>query len=274
MGPDAHQVQQGRCRGSHASVCILLGRTIVSVNLPPQTGELKLPINFKPQMLSFDVYGTLINTPPANLHAFRTILGDAGRLDLDPIDFYSFWEQRNIAHYSEPYRTYKDICRLSLSEAYERFGVTAGRDEAIERYFECFASMELYPDVLPTLEVLAKTYKLALVSNIDDDLLSATPLGREFDLICTAEKARGYKPDGTLFRHLLERSGLNAGQILHAGQSQFTDMVGGKPLGLTIAWINRRNLTLSAEVPPPDCILPGLELLPRLLGQARLDQKS
>ncbi len=239
---------------------------IVSVNLSHQSGEPKLPANFKPQMLSFDVYGTLINTPPANRHAFRTILADAGRRDLDPMDFYAFWEQRNIAHYCEPYRTYKDICRLSLAEAYEKFGVTAGRDEAIERYFECFSAMELYPDVLPTLEVLARTYKLALVSNIDDDFLSATRLGRGFDLVCTAEKARGYKPDGTLFRYLLERSGLHAAQILHAGQSQFTDMVGGKPLGLTVAWINRRNITLSPDVPAPDCILPGLEALPRLLA--------
>jgi hypothetical protein len=68
-------------------------------------------------MLSFDVYGTLVNTPPANLGAFRAILADAGRPDLDPKEFYSFWEQRNIAHYHEPYRTYKNICRPSLSEA-------------------------------------------------------------------------------------------------------------------------------------------------------------
>jgi len=226
----------------------------------------KLPANFEPQILSFDVYGTLVNTPPANLEVFRSILVDAGRSDLDPGKFYAFWEQRNIAHYYEPYRSYKDICRLSLSEAYERFGVAAGREEAIQRYFECFSSMELYPDVLPTLDVLARTYKLALVSNIDDDLLDATSLGRSFDLVCTAERARGYKPDGTLFRYLLERSGLNAAQILHSGQSQFTDMVGGKPLGLTIVWINRRNLSLSSKVPPPDVILPGLEPLPGLLA--------
>ena len=217
-------------------------------------------------MLSFDVYGTLVNTPPANLDAFRTILVDAGRSDLDPNAFYSFWEQRNIAHYYESYRTYKDICRLSLSEAYARFGVTAGREAAIERYFDCFSSMELYPDVLPTLEVLARTYKLALVSNIDDDLLSVTKLGRSFDLVCTAERARGYKPDGTLFRYLLERSGLSAAHILHSGQSQFTDMVGGKPLGLIVAWINRRNISLSSEVPAPDVILPGLEPIPGLLA--------
>jgi 2-haloacid dehalogenase len=245
---------------------VLARRSIVSVSPSTLPVQLRLPVNIEPRMLSFDVYGTLVNTPPANLDVFRTILVDARRPDLDPNAFYSFWEQRNIAHYYEPYRTYKDICRLSLSEAYERFGVTTGREAAIERYFDCFSSMELYPDVLPTLDVLARTYTLAVVSNIDDDLLSATPLGRDFDLICTAERARGYKPDGTLFRYLLERSGLSTAYILHSGQSQFTDMVGGKPLGLAVAWINRRDLSLSSEVPPPDVVLPGLEPLPRLLA--------
>ena len=149
--------------------------------MPKPPAEPKLPDGFEPRMLSFDVYGTLVNTPSAQLGAFRAILADAGRPDLDPEAFYSFWEQRNIAHYYEPYRTYKDICRLSLSEAYERFGVAAGREEAIQRYFDYFSAMELYPDVLPTLDALARGHKLALVSNIDDDLLGDTPLGREFD---------------------------------------------------------------------------------------------
>jgi FMN phosphatase YigB (HAD superfamily) len=93
---------------------------------------------------------------------------------------------------------------------------------------------------------------LAIVSNIDDDLLALTPLRREFDLVCTAQRARGYKPDGTLFRYLIEHSGCGTDQLLHAGQSQLTDLVGGKPLGLTVAWINRRHVPLDAAVPRPD----------------------
>jgi 2-haloacid dehalogenase len=238
----------------------------MSSGMPKPHAEPKLPDGFEPRMLSFDVYGTLVNTPPANLGVFQSILADAGRSDLDPSEFYSFWEGRNVAHYYEPYRKYKDICRLSLSEAYERFGVATGREEAIQRYFDRFSSMELYPDVLPTLDALAQDHKIALVSNIDDDLLDATTLGREFDLICTAERACGYKPDGTLFRYLLEESGLPVSHILHSGQSQFTDMVGGKPLGFTIAWINRRGLALDSRAPPPDLVLPGLHPLRGLLG--------
>jgi 2-haloacid dehalogenase len=96
------------------------------------------------------------------------------------------------------------------------------------------------------------------VSNIDDDLLSMTPLPKIFDLICTAQRAQGYKPDGTLFRYLIEKSGLPVNDILHCGQSQYTDLVGGKPLGLTIAWINRRGIALDPTVPKPDFVFAGI----------------
>ena len=43
----------------------------------------KLPDGFNPRLVSFDVYGTLVNTPPGNLRAFQSILADAGRTDLD-----------------------------------------------------------------------------------------------------------------------------------------------------------------------------------------------
>ena len=101
------------------------------------------------------------------------------------------------------------------------------------------------------------------MSNIDDDLLALTPLKQSFDFICTAERAKGYKPDGTLFRYLIENAGIAKDEILHAGQSQFTDMVGAKPLGLTVAWINRRDLVLDPSIPKPDVIVPDVaSLLP------------
>jgi 2-haloalkanoic acid dehalogenase type II len=218
------------------------------------------------KLLSFDVFGTLVDTPPPTLAAFRAILAEAGAPTVEPGPFYEFWERRNIAHYCEPYRSYKDICRLSLEEAFAHFDVRGGSGRSIERYFAAFAEMALYPDVLPTLGALAATHRLAVVSNIDDDLLEATSLPFAFDLVCTAQRARGYKPDGTLFRYLLAESGLPVPAILHSGQSQFTDLVGGKPLGFTVAWINRRNLRLDPAVPKPDFEFPDLRPLPSLVA--------
>jgi len=222
----------------------------------------------RPRLLSFDVFGTLIDTPSGQDAAFRSILEGAGAAHVDADAFWTHWEERNIAHYWEPYRPYKEICRLSLEETFERFGVPGGDGGLIQTYFDVYPRFELYPDVLPTLEVLGRQSRLALVSNIDDDLLAATKLGRDFDLVCTAERARGYKPDGRLFRYLIDHAGVGIEEILHSGQSQLTDLVGGKPLGLTIAWINRRGFALRPTVPPPDFIFSGLApLLPLLADE-------
>ena len=199
--------------------------------------------------------------------AFREILNAAGAQGVDVKLFWEHWEERNIAHYWEPYRPYKEICRLSLEESFAHFGLR-GDGSLISYYFDAFPKFELYPDVQPTLEALVRKYKLAIVSNIDDDLLRATPLQREFDLVCTAERARGYKPDGTLFRYLLAHAGVAREEILHSGQSQFTDLVGGKPLGLAICWINRRGIALSSEVPKPDHVFPDITSVAAMLGSA------
>jgi 2-haloacid dehalogenase len=214
----------------------------------------------RPKLMSFDVFGTLISVRDSSYGAFERILADAGAHHLDVKSFWEHWEHRNIAHYWEPYRSYREICELSLAESFAHFEV-AGDSRLIERYFDAFPSFFLYEDVLRTLDRLSARHKLAVVSNIDDDLLALTPLKRNFDLVCTAQRARGYKPDGTLFRYLIDHAGVAKHEILHSGQSQFTDLVGGKPLGLTIAWINRRGIALDASVPRPDFIFPDIQSL-------------
>lgn len=219
-----------------------------------------------PELLSFDVFGTLVDVREGSYQVFRSILSESHAASVDVKLFWEFWEERNIAHYRQPYRRYKDICELSLAETFAHFGVR-GRSDLIRRYFDAFSGFRLYPDVSPTLETLSRRCRLAVVSNIDDDLLAATPLGREFDLICTAQRARGYKPDGTLFRYLIDHAGVGKERILHSGQSQFTDLVGGKPLGLAVAWINRRHVALHPSVPRPDFIFGDIASLIALLAE-------
>ena len=106
-------------------------------------------------LLSFDVFGTLINVRESSYDAFRSILGEYGRSDVDVRAFWEYWEERNIAHYWETYRPYKEICALSLGEAFAHFNVP-GNASAISRYFDAFSRFQLYPDVLSTLESLSR----------------------------------------------------------------------------------------------------------------------
>ncbi len=217
------------------------------------------------KLLSFDVFGTLISVRDGSYGAFRKILARAGGAGVDVREFWEHWEERNIAAYWRPYRPYKAICRESLAATFAHYGLK-GDPASIQLYFDAFPKFQLYPDVTETLDALSRRFKLAVVSNIDDDLLASTPLKRDFDLVCTAERAKGYKPTGALFRHILEEAGVGLNEILHSGQSQFTDLVGGKPLGLTIAWINRRGVALHDSVPRPDFIFPDIKPLRKLLG--------
>ena len=218
-----------------------------------------------PQLMSFDVFGTLLDVRAGSYAAFQSILDDCGAANVDVRLFWEDWEHRNIAQYWQPYRGYRAICRDSLAQSFAQFGI-AGDPSLIDRYFAAFGGFPLFDDVPQALENFAKRCRLAIVSNIDDDLLAATKLPKLFDLVCTAERARGYKPDGALFRHLLNHSGVPREAILHSGQSQFTDLVGGKPLGLAIAWVNRRGVELSPDVPKPDWIVADLDGVAALLG--------
>lgn len=197
--------------------------------------------------------------------AFAAILRDVGASTVDPLAFWEHWEAANIRRYWEPYQPYREICHASLSATLRHFGLP-DKPDLIQRYFDAFPRFQRFPDVDSVLDRLARGARLGVVSNIDDDLLAVTDLGRRFDLVCTAERAHGYKPDGTLFRYLLGQPGVATKGLLHCGQSQRTDMVGAKPLGITVAWINRRGLTLAADVPKPDYTFADLRAVADLVS--------
>jgi len=219
------------------------------------------------RLVSFDVYGTLVDVRGGSRNAFAAILRDAGAANVDVSEFWEQWEAANIRRYWFPYRPYREICRASLEETFRRFGIR-GDPDLIRYYFDAFPRLQRFPDVDETLDRLVGRVRLAIVSNIDDELLAATDLGRRFDLVCTAERARGYKPNGMLFRYLLARADTDTGTLLHCGQSQHTDLVGAKPLGIRVVWINRRGLALAPGVPHPDHELHDLREIPRLLPGA------
>ena len=217
-----------------------------------------------PCLVSFDVYGTLVDVRGGSYEAFAAILREAGAPQIDALEFWEHWEAANIRRYWEPYRPYREICRASLEETFRHFAVR-GDPDLIAHYFDAFSRFRRFADVDETLDRLSGRVRLAIVSNIDDDLLAATDLGRRFDVVCTAERAHGYKPDGTLFRFLLGHGDTLADRLLHCGQSQHTDLVGARPLGIRVAWINRRGLALAPGVPKPEHELRDLRALPELL---------
>src|SRR5262245_17842011 len=96
---------------------------------PGSANALKLA----PKLISFDVFGTLISVRDGSYAAFRSILNDTSARGLDVRAFWEYWEHRNITHYWEPYRSYREVCTTSLAETFEHYGLQ-GDPRLIERY--------------------------------------------------------------------------------------------------------------------------------------------
>ena len=135
------------------------------------------------------------------------------------------------------------------------------------------------PVALFRLVRLKQKYRLAVISNTDDDLFAQTAatLQVPFDWIVTAQQVKSYKPSRNNFEKALQKIGLPQEKILHVAQSLYHDIVPAQQLGWANVWINRRSgkkgpgATKSASI-MPDLELPDLKTLAELAcGSEKLE---
>jgi len=223
------------------------------------------------EVLTFDCYGTLIDWESGIWEALRPVFASHqisittdGALEL-------FGELEAEAERGE-YRDYKTVLRMVLEGLGSRLGFVPTQTE-YQHFSESVRDWPAFPDSARALQALKKKYKLAIISNIDDDLFasSAQRLHTRFDWVITAQQAKSYKPSLNNFHLAFERIGVPTNKILHVAQSLFHDMVPAKALGLSTVWINRRsNKAGFGATPPaqaqPDLEVPDLQTLAGLIG--------
>jgi 2-haloacid dehalogenase len=216
--------------------------------------------------LTFDCYGTLIDWETGILAALHRILTAHGKIvdDATLLKLYGDFEQ--LAEEGE-FHPYKEV----LQSVVRRFGAQLGftpSDSEAKSLPDSLAHWEPWPDTVPTLQRLKRRFRLAIISNIDDDLFAATrpKLQVQFDEVVTAQQAQAYKPSLKMFELALSRLGTPANRILHIGQSIFHDVVPAQKLGLSTVWVNRPSAgagvgAVKAAQATPDCEVPNLAAL-------------
>lgn len=211
-------------------------------------------------VLSFDCYGTIIDWERGILAALEPIF-DAHAVLLgsnDALELFGKFESRLE---SGDYMEYRVVLQCVLDEFGARLGFVPSADER-----ETFALSVLdwppFPDSSRALKALQTKYKLAIISNVDDDLFahSARRLDMTFDWVITAQQVRSYKPSLQNFERAFERIGVPRSRQLHVAQSLFHDIVPAKSLGLSTVWVNRRKGKGSAGATPPASATPDLEV--------------
>jgi 2-haloacid dehalogenase/putative hydrolase of the HAD superfamily len=95
-----------------------------------------------------------------------------------------------------------------------------------------------------------------MVSNADEHLLDVAMKknGLDFEYAVSSEKARGYKPYPRIFQCALEEVGCKPNEAIMVGDSQTSDIVGAKRMGIPVIWINRFDEERREGVPEPDFV--------------------
>jgi 2-haloacid dehalogenase len=191
--------------------------------------------------VSFDCYGTLIDWESGILPTLRSVLVNHGQTLADAAILELYGEFEAEAE-SGPYQSYRDVLRSVVRAFAKRLNFVATSAE-IHSLHESVAAWRPFPDTVSALRELRKRYKLAIISNIDDELFAETRkhLRVEFDGVITAEQAKSYKPSLNNFRMALRTLAISPEQLLHTGQSVYHDVVPARSLGISTVWVNRKS---------------------------------
>ena len=212
------------------------------------------------EALTFDCYGTLIDWETGIWDALEPVLARHGAAvgREEALEMHGALEAEAER---PPYRDYKSVLRAVLDGIGRRAGFTPS-DAERDAFARSVGEWPVFPDTPAALRALQSRYRLAIVSNVDDDLFAATALriGIAFDWIVTAEKARSYKPSSANFLLALERIGLPKERVLHVAQSLFHDIAPANALGLASVWVNRRQGRSGRGATPAATARPDLEV--------------
>lgn len=208
-------------------------------------------------ILTFDCYGTLIDWERGIADAFLTeATADGVGLQADRV-LEAYGQVERLVE-SEAYRPYREVLRETARRVGRKLGwpLSAERARFLER---SLGSWPPFADTNPALRRLRRSHRLAILSNVDDDLLAETlrHLEVDFDFSVTAEQVRSYKPGPAHFREAIRRAGERAG-ILHVARSRFHDVEPARRLGLPVAWVNRGGDPPPAPGSGPDYVVSDL----------------
>jgi 2-haloacid dehalogenase len=191
------------------------------------------------RVITFDCYGTLVDWETGILNALRPILSAHGAT-LDNTEILRLYGDLEAHAEGSEYRPYRDVLENVVGGFGERLGfsATTGEQQSLP---DSFGTWKPFPDTIASLRRLKTKFKLAIISNVDDDLFSATAaqLEIDFDYVTTAGQARAYKPSLEIFRLAQKKMNTPSDQWLHAGQSIYHDVIPANSLGISTVWVNR-----------------------------------
>ncbi len=226
----------------------------------------------KPQWLTFDCYGTLIQWDEGLVAAVKKILAKQSNTDVDAatlIRLYDKYEHELEDH--KPHRLFKDVAGIGLRMAMEELKLSYSPDD-IEILTGSISRMPPFPEVAGALGALkAQGFNLCIISNTDDAIIAGNvaQMGGHVDHVITAQQAQWYKPRRQIFEHAHSALGVTQDQIVHICASPHLDLAAARDMGFRCIWIDRGTGRKPLPDYTPNEVFPTLDRVPEFFRTIR-----
>ncbi|CEL57945.1 hypothetical protein RSOLAG1IB_02690 [Rhizoctonia solani AG-1 IB] len=211
------------------------------------------------RVLNFDVYGTLIDWESGVIDGIEPLLRQSSETSKwtrrEKLD--AFEEVEGELQRQHPDMIYSDILANTHKGLAAKLGIES-KPELDQAFGQSIRNWAPFPDTCTALAKLSKYYKLAVLSNVDNETFKHTiqkleSEGAKFSQVVTAQDVGSYKPDERNFLYALKEIKKNFGvekeEVLVTAQSLFHDHAPANKLGLKSSWIARENVTIGRNSP-------------------------
>jgi 2-haloacid dehalogenase len=186
---------------------------------------------FRPEYISFDCYGTLINyqIEPTTRHLLQ------GRVPEEQMQAF----MRDFRHYRYDqvcgeYYPYEQVLQDAYDRVCKKWNLERTED-AGKQLGDAVRSWGAHRDVPDPLKTMGENFKLVILSNADTSFLdiSVPRLGADFHAVYTAEQAGYYKPRYGAFEYMLDQLNAVPENVLHVSSHTRYDLMPAHDLGFT-----------------------------------------
>jgi 2-haloacid dehalogenase len=227
----------------------------------------RMPLPKEVTFVTFDVYGTLIDSDTGIYEAFsKEAERDGYTISRDELVNLFKETQKDIKGGS--YELYAEVLRRTAVQISKQLGwpLEPSRSgflpDSVKRW-------PPFKEANTQLERFKKKFDIGLIANVDDKLLGETRrhFKVDFDLVVTAQQVRSYKPDPAHFKEAERRLGTKKGWV-HVASDYYYDVEPALKAKVPVIWVNRNKEQLDSSQKKPTAEVKTLLEAAKLLGAA------
>ena len=112
-----------------------------------------------------------------------------------------------------------------------------------------FEDVELYPDVVPSLDALRQEFAVGLLSN-GNGYPERCGLPGRFSFVVFSQDVGVAKPAAGIFLSACRQAGCEPCELMHVGDSLESDVAGAYGVGAVSVWLNRDGVANTSDIVP------------------------